>query len=58
MITPPVGMNLFVIAGGNPDIPFRTISRGVVPFIGADCVRIAILAVFPAITLWLPSMMR
>jgi tripartite ATP-independent transporter DctM subunit len=58
MITPPVGMNLFVIAGGNPDISFSTISHGVVPFVVADCFRIAILALFPAITLWLPSLMR
>lgn len=38
-----------------PDIQMRTIYRGVVPFIGGDLLLLAILAAFPAISLWLPK---
>jgi tripartite ATP-independent transporter DctM subunit len=58
LITPPVGINLFVLAGAVPNLPMHTISRGIVPFVMADCVRIILLAAFPAIALWLPSYMK
>jgi C4-dicarboxylate transporter DctM subunit len=54
-LTPPVGMNVYVIHGIARDIPVGTIFRGVVPFFLADLVHLAMLIVFPAITLWLPS---
>jgi tripartite ATP-independent transporter DctM subunit len=54
-LTPPVGMNVYVIHGIAPDIPVSTIFRGVVPFYLADLVHLAMLIVLPAITLWLPS---
>ena len=56
LITPPIGMNLFtlrVVA----DLPLRTIVCGIVPFILADMVRLAILLAIPAISLWLPARM-
>ena len=58
LISPPVGMNLFVINTMLPQVPTRTIFRGVLPFMAADCVRLAILVAFPAISLYLPSLMR
>jgi TRAP-type C4-dicarboxylate transport system permease large subunit len=58
LISPPVGMNLFVINTMLPQVPTRTIFRGVLPFMAADCIRLAILVTFPAISLYLPSLMR
>jgi tripartite ATP-independent transporter DctM subunit len=58
LISPPVGMNLFVLNALLPNVPTTTLFRGVLPFFVADVVRLAILIAFPAISLWLPSMMR
>ena len=58
LISPPVGMNLFVLNTLLPQVPTRTIFRGVLPFIAADCVRLAILIAFPVISLYLPSLMK
>ena len=57
MITPPVGMNLFVLSATVPNLPLTTICRGILPFVSADVVRILALTAFPAIAIWLPSMM-
>jgi TRAP-type C4-dicarboxylate transport system permease large subunit len=58
MISPPVGMNLFVINALLPSVPLNQIFRGVWPFVVADVVRLAILVAFPAIALWLPGFMN
>ena len=58
LISPPVGMNLFVINALLPQVPTRTVFHGVLPFMVADVVRLAILVAFPIISLWLPSLMR
>ncbi|MBM3557240.1 MAG: TRAP transporter large permease [Alphaproteobacteria bacterium] len=55
MITPPVGMNLFVIQGAGR-VPLRTIIAGIWPFVGADLCRLALLIAFPAISTWLPAL--
>ncbi|HZD54685.1 MAG TPA: TRAP transporter large permease [Candidatus Aquicultoraceae bacterium] len=55
LITPPVGLNLFVINGIAPDISFREIMWGVLPFIGIMSLYIALLAIFPDIVMWLPD---
>lgn len=55
LITPPVGLNLFVIKGISPDIKNREILRGVVPFIWIMIAFIALLAVFPGIVTYLPN---
>ncbi len=52
LITPPVGMNLFVIQSMAPDIPIRETYRGVMPFVASDLVRVVLLVLFPAITLF------
>jgi len=54
MISPPVGMNIFVLRSVLPDVPTGAIWRGVMPFLVADVFRLAVLIAFPAITLWLP----
>ena len=58
LISPPVGMNLFVLKTLLPSVPTTTVFRGVMPFMTADCVRCALLIAFPIISLWLPSLMR
>ena len=58
LISPPVGMNLFVLKTLLPQVPTGTVFRGVLPFMFADCVRLAILIAFPVISLYLPSLMR
>lgn len=55
LIHPPVGLNLFVINGIAPDIPFRDILWGVMPFIAIMILAIVILAFAPGIAMWLPN---
>ncbi len=57
LITPPIGMNVFVIKGIARDVPLETIFRGVTPFIVAQVILILLLLAFPQIALWLPSTM-
>ncbi len=57
LITPPIGMNVFVIKGIARDVPLETIFRGTLPFVVAQVFLIAILVMFPQIALWLPSTM-
>jgi len=58
LITPPVGLNVFVLRSVQPDIPSGTVFRGVMPFIAADVVRLGILVLFPAISLYLTQFVR
>ena len=58
LISPPVGMNLFVLKTLLPGVPTGTVFRGVLPFMAADVIRMGILITFPAISLYLPSLMR
>ncbi|SFO15252.1 TRAP transporter, DctM subunit [Roseovarius lutimaris] len=55
LITPPIGLNCFVVAGVRDDISVQDVFRGVTPFFIADAVTIALLVGFPWIVLWLPS---
>ncbi len=57
LITPPVGLNVFVLNGMLPDVRLATIFKGVTPFWIVDIVRLALLVLLPAISLWLPSLM-
>lgn len=54
LITPPVGMNVFVISAMAKDVPMRETFIGVMPFFAAEMVRVAMLVAFPILTLWLP----
>ena len=58
LISPPVGMNMFVVRSLLPNVSTTTIFRGVTPFVVADVVRLSILVAFPAISLWLPTMLK
>lgn len=55
LITPPIGLNCFVVAGVREDLTVQDVFRGVMPFFIADAVTIALLVAFPSIVLWLPS---
>ncbi|MBD1546165.1 TRAP transporter large permease [Roseibium aggregatum] len=57
LITPPIGLNCFVVAGVRPDIPVQEVFRGCIPFFVADIITIGGLLAFPSIITWLPSMM-
>ena len=56
LITPPIGMNLFVAQAAAGNIPLGTIIKGIFPFILADFLRLGLLVAFPALVLWLPGM--
>jgi tripartite ATP-independent transporter DctM subunit len=58
LISPPFGINLFVLKSLQPDQPIGRIMRGVLPFLAADVIKVALLVAFPAIALWLPSTMN
>jgi tripartite ATP-independent transporter DctM subunit len=58
LISPPVGLTVFVIQAQNPDIPASRIYRGTLPFLLADFVLVALLIAFPALALWLPSVLK
>ncbi|MBA7623670.1 Sialic acid TRAP transporter permease protein SiaT [subsurface metagenome] len=57
MITPPIGMNVYVIAGVAPDVPMQTIFKGIIPFVLADFCHVALLMFVPALVLFLPGIM-
>ena len=57
LITPPVGVNLYVVQGIAPDVPLSEILKGSMPFIIILLIGIIILSVFPELVLWLPSKM-
>ena len=57
LITPPFGINCFVIAAMDDRVSVADAFMGVLPFIIADLVRVGVFLVFPGLVLWLPSMM-
>ena len=56
LITPPIGLNCFVVAGVREDLTVQDVFKGVTPFFIADALTIAMLVAFPGIVLWLPSL--
>jgi C4-dicarboxylate transporter, DctM subunit len=58
LITPPVGLNVFVIRSQIPDLPLWTIFRGAMNFLTADAALLVLLIAFPAIALWLPAVLK
>ena len=58
LISPPVGLTVFVVQSQNPDVPLQKIFRGVMPFLYADCVLLAALVLFPGLALWLPGVLK
>jgi tripartite ATP-independent transporter DctM subunit len=58
MITPPFGLNVFILKSLlRSDVPMTTVFRGVLPFVIADLLKLALIVVFPVLVLWLPSSM-
>ena len=57
LITPPVGMNLFIIRAQVPDLPMKAIYQGVIPFLIAPVILVGLLFVAPNIALWLPGLL-
>lgn len=58
VITPPVGINVYVVAGVARDVPLHVIFRGAVKLLAAQVVTAALLILFPQIALWLPQLMH
>jgi tripartite ATP-independent transporter DctM subunit len=57
LITPPIGLNIFMLHSMQPDVPMSAIFRGVVPFLLADTVRVTLFVTIPATVLFLPNLM-
>jgi TRAP-type C4-dicarboxylate transport system permease large subunit len=58
LITPPIGMNVFVINSITPEVSLIRIFQGVLPFVVTDILRLVILVLFPALVLFLPQTMQ
>ncbi len=58
LITPPIGMNLFVIRGMVRDVPLSTVYRGILPFVCAQILLVIIVFLVPQLALWLPETAR
>ena len=57
LITPPIGLNCYVVAGVRPDIPLSTVFRGIGPFFICDILTLGLFLAFPEIITWLPDKM-
>jgi C4-dicarboxylate transporter DctM subunit len=57
LITPPVGLNLYVLKGVAPDVPLPTVLKGSLPFVLLMFLAMVLISVFPGIALWLPGQM-
>ncbi len=53
LVAPPIGLNVFVVSAIAKNVPIEKTYRGVIPFVGADIIRIALVIMFPGIALWL-----
>jgi tripartite ATP-independent transporter DctM subunit len=58
LITPPIGLNVYMLNSLLPDIPLNVMFLGILPFLAADLVRLALLVLFPGIVTFLPYMMK
>ena len=58
LITPPLGMNIFVVRSVAPDIPLQTIFAGAMPFLMAFLLTVAAVIIWPQLALWLPGLLR
>lgn len=57
LVTPPVGLNLYIVKNISPDVPLSAVLYGVIPFVIIDIILIACLVIWPQLALWLPNMM-
>ncbi|MDP6428018.1 MAG: TRAP transporter large permease [Rhodospirillales bacterium] len=56
LITPPIGLNVFVMKSMMPEVPLNVIFRGIAPFFCADIVRLLLVVFIPGLALWLPKL--
>ncbi|WP_102227053.1 TRAP transporter large permease [Acidimangrovimonas sediminis] len=57
LITPPVGLNVFIINAMDPEVPMRETFKGVMPFLGVEALRVTLLVLFPVLSLGLPHLL-
>ena len=57
LITPPIGLNVYMLRSVLPHVPLRTLFAGVFLFLVPDLAKLMLIVLFPGIVLWLPSMM-
>jgi TRAP-type C4-dicarboxylate transport system permease large subunit len=57
LITPPVGLNVYIVRSVAPNIPLEEIFRGIIPFVAMDILTVGVLIVFPQIVTFLPETM-
>ena len=57
LVTPPIGLNCFVVNGGRPDIPLNDVFRGIGPFFVADVATVGLFIAVPEIVTFLPRLM-
>ena len=57
LITPPIGLNCYVVAGVRPDIPLQEVFRGIGPFFIADVITLGVFLAWPEVITWLPDLM-
>jgi len=57
LITPPIGLNCYVVAGVRPDIPLQEVFKGIAPFFVADVITLGVFLAWPATITWLPNLM-
>mgnify|MGYP001217014036 FL=1 len=57
LVTPPIGINAFILKSMLKDVELSTIFAGIAPFFAADVLRLILLIMFPALALWLPSLL-
>lgn len=57
LITPPIGINAYVVAGSVPNLKLETVFKGIIPFAVLDLSTIALLVAFPSLVTWLPTVM-
>lgn len=55
LVTPPIGLNCFVVSAVRPDIPVSTVFRGVGPFVIADFITVAVFMIWPEVITWVPN---
>jgi len=55
LMTPPIGLNVFIVGGVLKEVPLQTIFKGIVPFVLAALVAIVIIIAFPPLATWLPG---
>jgi TRAP-type C4-dicarboxylate transport system permease large subunit len=58
LLSPPVGLNVFVVNGMAKNVPLGETFRGVMPFLASDAVRLVLLIAFPPISLWLVKFLQ